>query len=308
MEKENKASSAEAGEEKKVIRRGVGQSRGTNRLKFDTRDAKTNGLFLAHLESVDVKTITIGEDTTGMPSFNGLEIPKIMLTFASNEEDALKRKYVTLSFNAVESNAVTIPGGDQEWKVNQVFDYFKHILNVYLLKGREFTEEEEAALSLTFEDFDEQGNYVPVEAEEVIVAWKQLFENFASIMNTGKGGNPLFKSKEGRSIAIWIKLLRYVKNNKKGWVPVSNGDLEFPRFVGEGVIELYVPNAPVGIRLDVIREDIKPRQDVAPKTPNMPGMAGGVPGFGAGVPVPDAMMTEGAMPNVDLQAAEDLPF
>ena len=35
----------------------------------------------------------IGDDKTGMPSFNGLEIPKLTITFASNEEDANKRHY-----------------------------------------------------------------------------------------------------------------------------------------------------------------------------------------------------------------------
>lgn len=60
-------------ETKKVSRRGIGTARGTTRLKFSHEQAKQNGLFLGHLDSVAVTMIQIGEDKTGMPSFNGLE-------------------------------------------------------------------------------------------------------------------------------------------------------------------------------------------------------------------------------------------
>lgn len=130
-----------------------------------------------------------------MPSFNGFEIPKLTLTFASNEEDPNKRHYVSKTFTAVESNVNTIPGGKEEWKVNSVFDWLKHVLNVYYLKGRELTDEEVTALSLTFEDFDEQGEYVSVDTEIVINAWKVLFENFENIMNRGKDGKPVYHDK-----------------------------------------------------------------------------------------------------------------
>lgn len=182
-------------EVKKVSRRGLGSARGTARLKFGNDQAKPNGLFLGHLEEVKYSTITIGEDKTGMPSFNGFEIPKLTLTFASNEEDPNKRHYVSKTFTAVESNVNTIPGGKEEWKVNSVFDWLKHVLNVYYLKGRELTDEEATALSLTFEDFDEQGEYVSVDTEIVINAWKVLFENFENIMNRGKDGKPVYHDK-----------------------------------------------------------------------------------------------------------------
>lgn len=182
-------------EVKKVSRRGLGSARGTARLKFGNDQAKPNGLFLGHLEEVKYSTITIGEDKTGMPSFNGFEIPKLTLTFASNEEDPNKRHYVSKTFTAVESNVNTIPGGKEEWKVNSVFDWLKHVLNVYYLKGRELTDEEATALSLTFEDFDKQGEYVSVDTEIVINAWKVLFENFENIMNRGKDGKPVYHDK-----------------------------------------------------------------------------------------------------------------
>ena len=305
-ESANVASSVET---KKVSRRGIGSARGTTRLKFSHEQAKQNGLFLGHLESVEVKTITIGEDKTGMPSFNGLDIPKLVLTFASNEEDANKRHYVTLQFTAVESNTNTIPGGKEEWKVNSVFDWLKHLLNVFVLKGRELNEEEEAALSLSFEDFDEQGEYVPVEPETVIAAWKSLFENFENIINRGREGSPYYTTKDGKSIVLWIKLLRYIKAGKKGWVPVNNGDLSFPSFVGEGCIEIYKQNTLASIRIDSIKEAIIPMNVEKPKAPNMPNpnMGIGAPAMG-GVPVGDPMMTGGYDANIMAATQEDMPF
>lgn len=308
------ATAAEVQEEvqnvKKVNRRGVAAARGTTRLKFSHEQAKQNGLFIGHLESVVVSMIQIGEDKTGMPSFNGLEIPKIVLTFASNDPEVSKRNYVSLQFTAVESNANTIPGGKDEWKVNTVFDWFKHILNVYVLKGRELTEDEANALTLSFEDFDEQGEYVPVEPEDVVAGWKTLFENFENIINRGRDGQPYYKSKDGKYIPVWIKLLRYIKTGKKGWQPVNNGDLAFPSFVGEGCIEVYKQNTPPSIRIDSIKEAIIPMNVEKAKAPNMPtpGMGGvAAPAMG-GVPVVDPMVGAGNFNGIATEAAEDMPF
>lgn len=296
-------------ETKKVNRRGIGSARGTTRLKFNHTLAKPNGLFLAHLDAVEVKTITIGEDKTGMPSFNGYDIPKLVLTFASNEEDANKRHYVTLEFNAVESTANTIPGAKDEWKVNTVFDWLKHILNIYVLRGRELTEAEEAALSLSYEDFDDEGNYSSVEVETVIAAWKTLFENFENIMNRGKDGAAYYTDKNGKFVPVWIKLLSSVKT-KQGWKNVNNGSLSFPGFVGSGCIERFVANQMPSITVDVIRESIIPKETEKAKTPNMPNAMGGIGGMMGGVPIADPMTMGGMneMTDIAAAAAEDMPF
>lgn len=298
------------GQVKKVNRRGIGTARGTTRLKFSHEQANRNGLFIGHLDSVVVSMIQIGDDKTGMPSFNGLEIPKLTITFASNEEDANKRHYQTLTFTAVESNANTIPGGKEEWKVNSVFDWLKHILNVYVLKGRDLTDDEAAALSLSFEDFDEQGEYVSIEPENVIAGWKTLFENFENIMNRGRDGQPYYKSKDGKNIAVWLKMLRYIKTNKKGWNPINNGDLSFPSFVGEGCIEIYKQNTPPSIRVDSVKEAIIPMNIEKPKQPNMPApvMAAGMAPAMGGVPVTDPMVGAGNFEGIATEAAEDMPF
>lgn len=291
-------------EVKKVSRRGLGSARGTARLKFGNDQAKPNGLFLGHLEEVKYSTITIGEDKTGMPSFNGCEIPKLTLTFASNEEDPNKRHYVSKTFTAVESNVNTIPGGKEEWKVNSVFDWLKHVLNVYYLKGRELTDEEAAALSLTFEDFDEQGEYVSVDTEIVINAWKVLFENFENIMNRGKDGKPVYHDKNNKFIPVWLKLLRYVKS-RKSWTPINNGDLSLPQFVGEGCIEIYQQNAIPSIKIDLVKETILIMNVEKPKTPNMPAIGGMAPMMG-GVAIDQTMNPMSA--DISSQTLEDMPF
>lgn len=291
-------------EVKKVSRRGLGSARGTARLKFGNDQAKPNGLFLGHLEEVKYSTITIGEDKTGMPSFNGFEIPKLTLTFASNEEDPNKRHYVSKTFTAVESNVNTIPGGKEEWKVNSVFDWLKHVLNVYYLKGRELTDEEATALSLTFEDFDEQGEYVSVDTEIVINAWKVLFENFENIMNRGKNGKPVYHDKNNKFIPVWLKLLRYVKS-RKSWTPINNGDLSLPQFVGEGCIEIYQQNAIPSIKIDLVKETILIMNVEKSKTPNMPAVGGMAPMMG-GVAIDQTMNPMGT--DISSQTIDDMPF
>lgn len=316
---EEKVTKAEAGQPAEVAnkkkRRGISnETRATSRLKFDdVRDAnKANGLFQGHLESVEVKDITIGEETTGMPSFNGMTVPKLILTFASNHPAVAERRYVSMQFLPAESNVDTIPNGSKAWQVDRIMAYLKHLLDVYLLKDKPMSEEQEDALTLAFEDFDDNGEYVSVDPTEVINGWRVLFENFANIMNTGKDGKPIYVTADGKIIPIWMKLLRFTKN-KGQWKPVEGGnragDLAFPGFVGEGVIELFVTNKAPILKVDATKEKIAV-MDIAktPTNPAVPGMPGapmgGVPaGFGDGMgadngsPIP-------AFPG----AGEDLPF
>lgn len=263
-----------------IARRGIATARGTQRLKFSHTDAKQNGLFLAHLESVDVSMIKIGEETTGLPSFNGLEIPRLRFIFTSNEPDEAKRKHVTLSFTPAESNAETIPGGKSEWKVTNIFDWVQHLIKVFILKGRDFTEEETNALSLSFVDFDENGQYVPVDPEEVIKSWTMLFNNVENMFNRGKDGNPYYKTSDNKVIPVWIKLIRYNKTKKNGWTAIQNGDLAFPIFVGEGCVELMRPNEMPAIKLNPITECITPKDIESKKKAQAPNM--GVAGMPVG--------------------------
>lgn len=297
----------------KKSRRGIGSARGTTRLKFDHKMALPNGLFLGHIDEVSVKMVKIGEETSGMPSFNGLEVPRLSIVFASNEPNANDRKYNTLSFMAQESNAETIPNGDKEWTVNRIFDYMKHVLNVFVLKGRELTEEEEIALSLPFEDFDDNGDYVPLAPETVIEGWAQVFNNFATILNTYNNGAPAFYDKAGKPLQVYAKMLRAVKS-KKGWQNVTNGDLAFPSFVAEGVFEIYKPNIAPNLRIDIVRESITPKVIETNKKPNMPampGMTAAMPTGYSNVGISDMGGIQDPMAGPDgigITAMEDSPF
>lgn len=295
--------------ESKVLRRGIGTARGTAKFKFNHTDANKNGLFLGHLEDVKVTMIKIGEDTTGMPSFNGLEIPKIIFTFTSNEDNVNLRKYINLQFMAVESNVNTIPDGKEVWKIDRVFDYLKHILDVYYFKGRELTEDDNKVLSLPFIDYDANGEYVPVEPEKVIAGWKILFENVENILNRGNNGQSYYKP-NGKFIPIWIKLIRYTKDlTKKTWREVSRGELSFPNYVTTGVIEIVRPNITPAIRLNPINECIIPMQIEKPKTPNMGMLSAisGTPMGSSGIMVDTNSISQGSEA-IDFNTIEDIPF
>lgn len=154
------------------------------------------------------------------------------------------------------------------------------MLDVFYLKGRELTEEEEDALTLPFEDFDEQGQYVPIEAEEVIAGYKQIFENAAAMINgiwnkkfdEGESPKPCYKTADGKYIPCWIKLLR-CRKQKGQWRNIgSNGELTFDNFIGNGFVELQKGNNPPAVlRLDLSRESIIPKE--VAKVPTIGNMA-----------------------------------
>lgn len=57
-----------------------------------------------------------------------------------------------------------------------------------------------------------------------------------------------------------MKLLRFVKN-KNQWKPIESGnragDLAFPGFVGEGVIEIFKQNTQPILKIDATKESIR---------------------------------------------------
>lgn len=299
--------------------RGVASSKGTSLKKYHESDAcTTNGLFSGYLKEVKLDYITIGEDATGLPQFTGMALPKVTLHFESPHEIITDRRNVFLQFTPVESNVDTIPGGKGEWKVNMIFDWMKHILDVYVLKGKEMSNEIAEALTLPFEDFDENGEFVSLDAETIVDGWKQLFTNFINILNGGESGKPVYKTESGKQILIWMKLLRFTKI-KGNWRAVvggksTEGDLGFPSFVGEGCIEIFVQGKAPNIKIDVTKESIRP-QTVAkkPSAPNMPGM-GGAPAMG-GIPM-DTNIGMGMATGMDMQGGgfggmgvdPDMPF
>ena len=213
----------------KKNRRSISSSARTTILRFHEKDAvatpgPAQGLFIGHLETVEVAWATLAEDTKGLPSFAGKAVPRLVLRFESNQTNLDERRHVSMTFLPVESNVDTIPGGSKAWQVDNIFTWMKNILDIYILKGRELTDDEDSALALPFEDFDETNNYIPVEADDVIKGYQVVFENFAAMMNGSYAdkdkeatGKACYKDANGKPIPVWMKLLRYVKNKKGDW-------------------------------------------------------------------------------------------
>lgn len=293
----------------KKVRRGVSnKTQAVAQLKFHEKDAAQNGLFVGHLEEVRVDWSNNAE----AKSFTGMSIPRLTFHFASNHANASEKRHVYQTLFPVESNVNTIPGGSEDWRVNNVFNWIKHILDVFYLKGREMTEAEEDALSLTFEDFDENGEYVSVEAEDVIAGYRAIFENAAAMLNgsfglaDGEVAKPVYKTSDGKFIPCWLKLLRH-KKRKSDWINVgANGDLAFDGFIGNGVVELLKKDCPPTVlRLDLAKESITPKETKKTPTIGAPGM--GAPAMGgvmAGAPTMNMPVDNGAFQAV----GEEMPF
>lgn len=253
-------------------RRGINnETKAVAQLKFHEKDAATNGLFIGHLEDVKVEYST-NEDNKDFP---GLALPRLTFHFASNHINVNERRHVYRTLFPIVSNVDTVIGGKEEWKVNNVFNWIKHIMDVFYLKGRELTEQEEDLLTLSFEDTDDNGDYVFVEPEEVVKAYGELFKNAANMLNdnlpNGKG-KPCYKTADGKFINCWMKLLRYRRTKTGNWMSVGvNGDLSFDTFIGSGAIELYKQDAlPSILRLDLSRESITPKETKKAPTVGIP--------------------------------------
>lgn len=293
----------------KKVRRGVNnKTQAVAQLKFHEKDAAQNGLFIGHLEEVRVDWSNNAE----AKSFTGMSIPRLTFHFASNHANASEKRHVYQTLFPIESNVNTIPGGSEDWRVNNVFNWIKHILDVFYLKGHEMTEAEEDALSLTFEDFDENGEYVSVEAENVIAGYRTIFENAAAMLNgsfglaDGETAKPVYKTSDGKFIPCWLKLLRH-KKRKGDWINVgANGDLAFDSFIGNGVVELLKKDCPPTVlRLDLAKESITPKETKKTPTIGAPGM--GAPAMGgvmAGAPTMGMPVDNGAFQ----AAGEEMPF
>lgn len=300
----------------KKRRRGISNdTRSTFSLKFSEKDAIGN-LFKGYLANVELNWSTMKEDSA-VASFRGHAVPRINLTFCSTHANESDRRFVFRSFNAVESTIETTLDGKKEWKVNNVFAWIKHIIDVYVLKGQPMPEELVNMLELPFEDFEEDmtGNiiYKEIDVEEVLKGWQILFENTIKFLNEGYNGKPVYKQADGKIIPIWMKLTRYTKRKNSNtkqmeWYPTSQGtqegDLAFGDFMGEGYIELYNDKKEPNLKLDSSKESIVPQatsnRNVSPNM--MPGMPGS--------PVFGNSMSSAPIGNQQAfnSAAEDLPF
>lgn len=305
---ETVAAGAQAATPKKK-RRGVSnETHAVASLKFTEKDAAQNGLFIGHLAEVRIDWSVNNEGG----NFTGLKVPRITLHFASNHTNAAEQRHYYHSIFPVPSNVDTIVGGKEEWKVNNVLAWIKHLLDILYLKGRELTPAEEDALAIPFEDSDEDGNYIAIDPEEVLAGYSAIFKAAVSMLNgefglaEGETPKPCYKTADGKPISLWMKLLRH--NKRKGeWQNVGpNGDLAFDNFIGAGVIEIQKGNNPPAIlRVDFSRESITPKEVNKRPSIGVPATGGVIVGAGM-QPIGDAtgMPANGAY----TEAGSDMPF
>lgn len=291
----------------KKNRRGVtNETKAVSQLKFHEKDAAQNGLFIGHLVEVTLNW-SVGKEGN---AFAGMKVPYLTFHFASQHSNVAEQRHVYNTLFPIPSNVATIPSGDSAWQVDNVLNWLKHMLDIYYLKGRLMTEDEENALTLPFCDFDESGEYIQVDPEEVLKGYATVFANFVAMIegkfNLAEGETPkcAYKDANGKPITVWMKLLRH-KKTKKGWTNVtSNGDLGFDSFIGAGAIEIFKGNGtnPTILRIDPSKESITPKETKKEPTIGMPGMMGGavVPGM-----IPNGMPTDNS---AFAAAGDDMPF
>lgn len=296
----------------KKNRRGVSnQTQAVTQLRYHEKDASPSGLFIGHLEEVRVDWSTNADGG----AFTGISIPRVTLHFASEHKISTEKRHVYQTLFPQPSNVDTIPGGKDSWRVDNVLNWIKHILDVYYLKGREMTPEEEDALALNFVDYEDNGDntytYIPVDTEkDVVPAYRTLFENFAAIMNgqfglkEGEVAKPCYKTADGKFIPAWLKLLRH-KKVKNEWRNVGqNGELAFDSFIGNGVVELMKKDMPATVlRIDSSRESIVPKEIKRQPTIGVPGTQ-----LGGGVMTGDMPMGNAPDNGAFAAAGVDLPF
>lgn len=310
-ETKEKTTSAPAEAPVKKLRRGINnETNAVTQLRFHEKDASpANGLFIGHLVEVKVEWSVNAENK----QFTGMKVPRLTYHFASNHANPQEQRHVYQTLFPVESNVLTIPEGQEAWKVNNVLKWIKHVLDVYYLKGRQLTPEEEDALTLPFCDFDEEGNYVAVDVEEVLAGYATLFNNVVTIMEgrfnlaDGEVAKPCYKDANGKPYSIWMKLLRH-RRRKDDWVNVGqNGELGFDQFIGAGAIELQKPNTPPAIlRVDFAKESITPKE--TKKAPSI-GVPGAIPGMPGGGVMAGPMDMNGVNNNPAFDAAGgEMPF
>lgn len=274
---ENKdVETADVKSSKKKKRRGISNEVKAFTILFHERDAAPNQLFLGHLEDVKCQWSVAAEGK----SFGGLNVPYLSFVFASNHDNADERRKVRYTLFPVESSTDTCVGGKQAFRVDNIFKWCRHILDVFYLNGRTLTDQEEDDLALDFDDTNDNGEFVIVEPEDVLNAYGKVFTNVADMLNgkynlaADKTPKPVYKDANGKPIQIWMKLLRCTRNKKGAWQNVDNGALAFDPFLRGGAIEKYIANKPARIlKVDNAKESIVPQDVQKPESKKL-----GVPG------------------------------
>lgn len=291
----------------KKRRRGISnETRTTSRKKFSHKDAINNiWLFVGNLHA-RVAWVTMKEESNMRPAFAGKAVPQLIIEATSLHTNPVDVRVVSKTFWAYESNVDYIPGGSKEKFINMDFAWIKHFLDVVVFKGREMTDEESEMLELGYVDYDDNGQYEPVEVEDVIKAWGVLFDNVVKLVETGgENGKSALLDKAGNQRQFWFRLNRYYKN-KGDWAfsgqGSEEGDLVFPNIVGQGIFEeKFMIDAnhfrEPSLLFDFTKERIAPMEGVQSKQKKVPNLAAaaGISGIAMGAGIVQPGM--GGMPN-----------
>ena len=240
------------------------------------------------------------------PAFAGKAVPQLIIEATSLHTNPIDVRVASKTFWAYESNVDYIPGGAKEKFINMDFAWIKHFLDVVVFKGREMTDEESEMLELGYVDYDDNGQYEPVEVEDVIKAWGVLFDNVVKLVETGgENGKSALLDKAGNPRQFWFRLNRYYKN-KGDWAfsgqGSEEGDLVFPNIVGQGIFEeKFMLDAThfkePSLMFDITKERIAPMDGVQSKQKKAPNLAAapGIGGIAMGAGIVQPSM--GGMPN-----------
>lgn len=243
------------------------ETRSTSLKKFRPKVDVNNGLCVGALTDVNVSDVEIQTDSK-FEYFRGHTVPRLNFVFESREDPkGVKPATYIQSFLPIEHSPETVDGGDKEWKWDQLASMVKHIYLVFADR-ESLTKEEIDKLSVEFEDVDENGNFLEVEPDVVIDAYRKFFHNIESLFKNGD--KPIYKDASGKDVILWMKLIISFKGRN-----VNNGDPGFPNFPGEGVIEKKIKGVNPDLQINIAKgESITPKEPVAAVPPQAP--TGGV--------------------------------
>lgn len=290
-------------ESPKKRRRGINnETRSTTRRKFTDKylDPKTR-LAGVMFHSVEVKYATFKD--TANSQFAGMAVPFIAFTLKSvtGKNDA-EKAFIEIKYNAVESTTETMEGGDEAYKVDSQLSMMKHIIDVAVKNGKPLTDDELDGLELDFCDKDDDGNFIALDAQEVLDAYYKFYKFIVDMCNAES--SLMFKGSDGKPVVYWAKLIRYIKS-KKQWRAVNDDQLGFPMFVGEGILERAIPNTAPLIEINPATEQITLMQGIS-NTAKQPAL-GGV--RQPGIPTQSANIGNiGSEAGMGVSDRDDLPF
>lgn len=193
-------------------------------------------------------------ENSSFVNFIGLKLPRLELHFQDVKHP--DRMYIH-SFNAWD-DAVYVAKEMDALGWNSFASFNKHFLEVYL--GRTLDEKSPELKDITYDETKKGKAYCD--------SIRKMFEKTAEVYNTGNNGAPIYKTANGNFRPVWMKLLIAVKGSL-----VNKGNPGFPRYIGNGILELAVKdkmpdisvNPAKGESIDVNQASAVPK--VPPGTP-----------------------------------------